>query len=109
MHLIPELDGTRLLTSSSLHFLSLVPASHTSVFLPGSTSPAALLYEAAREFYDRKSPRADEFVRGLGRGKEMREAVEGCVDAAAREWDEREQKRLLRVRLPRAPREAHCR
>ncbi|GJN89287.1 hypothetical protein Rhopal_002267-T1 [Rhodotorula paludigena] len=97
VHLIPELDGTRLLTSSSLHFLSLVPASHASVFLPGSTSPAALLYEAAREFYDRKSPRADEFVRGLGRGKEMREAVEGCVDAAAREWDEREQKRLLRA------------
>ena len=36
-------------------------------------------------------------MRSLGKGPEMVEAIEGCVDAAVREWDEREQKRLLKV------------
>ncbi|BGP40027.1 Vacuolar protein sorting-associated protein 16 [Rhodotorula kratochvilovae] len=97
VHLIPEPDGARLLSSTSLSLLSLVPPSTQSIFLPGSTAPPALLYEAAREFYDRKSPRADEYVRALGRGSEMREAVEGCLEAARAEWDEAEQKRLLKA------------
>ncbi|GAA5930093.1 hypothetical protein JCM3775_004513 [Rhodotorula graminis] len=95
--LLSEPDSTRLLSSSSSSILSLVPSSSQSIFLPGSTSPAALLYEAAREFYERRSPRADEYVRGIGRGRELREAVEGCLDAAGSEWDEGEQKRLLKA------------
>ncbi|GAA5842533.1 hypothetical protein JCM9279_003610 [Rhodotorula babjevae] len=95
--LLSEPDSTRLLSPSSSSILSLVPSSSQSIFLPGSTSPAALLYEAAREFYERRSPRADEYVRGIGRGRELREAVEGCLEAAGREWDEGEQKRLLKA------------
>ncbi|GAA5898958.1 hypothetical protein JCM8208_005437 [Rhodotorula glutinis] len=95
--LLSEPDSTRLLSSSSSSLLSLVPPSSQSIFLPGSTAPSALLYEAAREFYERKSPRADEYVRGIERGRELREAVEGCLEAAAREWDEAEQKRLLKA------------
>lgn len=97
MHLLPEPDGTRLLTRSALSLLSLVPASSQSIFLPGSTSPSSLLYEASREFHERRSPRADEYVRAVGRGKDMRDAVGEVLDAAGREWDEAEQKRLLRA------------
>ncbi|GEM07386.1 vacuolar assembling/sorting protein VPS16 [Rhodotorula toruloides] len=102
VHLVTEIDGTRILSSEGCDFLQIVPQSSQSVHLPGSTSPASLLYEASLEFYDRKSPRADEYVRnGLLRsengGREMREAVERCLDAAAREWDQDEQKRLLKA------------
>jgi hypothetical protein len=72
-------------------------ASAQKIYLPGSTAPAALLFEASTQFYELKSPRADEYVRSLGKGPEMVEAIEGCLDAAVREWDEREQKRLLKV------------
>lgn len=74
-------------------------ASAQQIYLPGSTAPAAILYEAATQFYECKSPRADEYVRSLGKGPEMAEAIEGCLDAAKRECDDREQKRLLRVCL----------
>ncbi|BGO93965.1 Vacuolar protein sorting-associated protein 16 [Rhodotorula toruloides] len=102
VHLVSENDGTRILSSEGCDFLQIVPQSSQSVHLPGSTSPASLLYEASLEFYDRKSPRADEYVRngllgGGNGGREMREAVEGCLDAAAKEWDEDEQKRLLKA------------
>lgn len=59
--LIPECDGVRILSNSSLEFLQLVPNSTVSIFKIGSTSPAALLYDALDHF-DRRSAKACLFV-----------------------------------------------
>ncbi|KWU43122.1 hypothetical protein RHOSPDRAFT_20057 [Rhodotorula sp. JG-1b] len=97
VRLVTELDGTRIIGAEASEFLQIVPASAQKIYVPGSTAPAALLFEASTQFYELKSPRADEYVRSLGKGPEMVEAIEGCVDAAVREWDERKQKRLLKA------------
>lgn len=52
--LIPECDGVRILSNTSLEFLQRVPDSTVSIFKIGSTSPAALLYDALDHF-DRRS------------------------------------------------------
>uniref|UniRef100_M8BAS8 Vacuolar sorting-associated protein 16-like protein n=1 Tax=Aegilops tauschii TaxID=37682 RepID=M8BAS8_AEGTA len=52
--LIPECDGVRILTNSSMEFLHRVPDSTTLIFGIGSMSPAALLYDA-RDHYDKQS------------------------------------------------------
>ena len=52
--LVPECDGVRILTNTSMEFLQLVPNSTVSIFKIGSTSPAALLYDALDHF-DRRS------------------------------------------------------
>lgn len=50
----PECDGVRILSNSSMEFLQRVPDSTESIFKIGSTSPAALLYDALDHF-DRRS------------------------------------------------------
>lgn len=52
--LIPECDGVRILSNSSMELLQRVPDSTESIFKIGSTSPAALLYDALDHF-DRRS------------------------------------------------------
>lgn len=52
--LISECDGVRILSNISMEFLHRVPDSAVSIFQIGSTSPAALLYDALDHF-DRKS------------------------------------------------------
>lgn len=52
--LIPECDGVRILSNTSLEFLHRVPDSTESIFKIGSTLPAALLYDAL-EHFDRRS------------------------------------------------------
>jgi hypothetical protein len=62
--------------------------------LPGSTSPSSILFEAS-QLFNQRSPKADEFIRSI-RG-ELHTAVDGCIDAASREWDVEWQKKLLQV------------
>ncbi len=52
--LIPECDGVRILSNSTLEFLQRVPDSTESIFKIGSTSPASLLVDALDHF-DRRS------------------------------------------------------
>ena len=52
--LIPECDGVRILSNTSMEFLQRVPDSTVSIFKIGSTLPAALLYDALDHF-DRRS------------------------------------------------------
>lgn len=56
--LIPECDGVRILSNSSMEFLQRVPDSTVSIFTIGSTSPAALLYDALDHF-DRRSAKVE--------------------------------------------------
>ena len=52
--LIPECDGARILSNTSMEFLQRVPDSTVSIFKIGSTSPASLLFDALDHF-DRQS------------------------------------------------------
>ncbi|OMO95888.1 hypothetical protein CCACVL1_05201 [Corchorus capsularis] len=92
--LIPECDGVRILSNTSMEFLQRVPDSTVSIFKIGSTSPAALLYDALDHF-DRRSAKADENLRLIR--SSLPEAVEACIDAAGHEFDVLRQKTLLRA------------
>ncbi|CAJ1964254.1 unnamed protein product [Sphenostylis stenocarpa] len=97
--LIPECDGVRILSNTSMEFLQRVPDSTVSIFTIGSTSPAALLYDALDHF-DRRSAKyydavADENLRLIR--SSLPEAVEACVDAAGHEFDVSRQQTLLRA------------
>ncbi|KAI5475070.1 hypothetical protein MNV49_001946 [Pseudohyphozyma bogoriensis] len=94
VHLIGEIDGTRILSSDSCEFLQLVPQSSQDVFKPGSTSPSAILFEAA-QLFDKKSPKADEYIRGIR--SDLVSAVDTCIDAAGREFEVQWQKSLLKA------------
>lgn len=48
--LIPECDGVRILSNSTMEFLQRVPDSTVSIFQIGSTEPGALLYDALDHF-----------------------------------------------------------
>jgi vacuolar protein sorting-associated protein 16 len=69
-------------------------ASSVSIFKPGSTSPAATLYDAWENF-SRRSPKADESIRSIR--PDLATAVNECIDAAGREWEPHWQRRLLNV------------
>ena len=61
--LIPECDGVRILSNSSMEFLHRVPDSTTLIFGIGSMSSAALLYDA-RDHYDRQSAKVLSIIHG---------------------------------------------
>lgn len=52
--LIPECDGVRVLSNTCMEFLRRVPDSTVSIFKIGSTSPAAMLFDALEQF-DKRS------------------------------------------------------
>ncbi|CAH9107500.1 unnamed protein product [Cuscuta europaea] len=92
--LIPECDGVKILSNTSMEFLHRVPDSTVSIFQIGSTLPAALLYDALDHF-DRRSAKADENLRLIR--PSLPEAVEACIDAAGHEFDILQQRTLLRA------------
>ncbi|RSH95606.1 hypothetical protein EHS25_000698 [Saitozyma podzolica] len=103
VHLIGELDGLRIISSTSCDFLQKVPElipllavpdPTLAVFSPGSTHPAAILYDALDHF-DRKSPKADESIRSIR--PELANAVDTCIQAAGRETEVTWQRRLLKA------------
>ncbi|GAA5978072.1 hypothetical protein JCM11641_006619 [Rhodosporidiobolus odoratus] len=86
-YLTSEVDCVRIICpSENCELLEMVPQSTHRTLLPLSAHPSAQLYTASQAFHLHKSPRADELIRTIGRGPEMREAVEECVEAAGREW-----------------------
>ena len=92
--LIPECDGVRILSDSSMEFLYRVPDCMVEVYRPGSTAPGALLYDA-RQHFDNQTARADENLRQIG--EELEGAIDTCLEAAGYSFDVAEQKRLLRA------------
>ncbi|KAJ1284684.1 hypothetical protein BS78_03G223800 [Paspalum vaginatum] len=92
--LIPECDGVRILSNSSMEFLHRVPDCTTLIFGIGSMSPAALLYDA-RDHYDRQSAKAYDNYQLIS--SSLPEAIEACIDAAGHEFDVSRQRTLLRA------------
>ncbi|BGP16136.1 hypothetical protein JCM10213_006070 [Rhodosporidiobolus nylandii] len=98
VHLTAEVDCVRVVCAEeACELVEMVPAPTQTTLLPGSLTPSALLYSASQAFHVQKSPRADEFIRSIGKGPELVKAVEECLEAAKREWVGGEAKGLLQA------------
>ncbi|OCK81859.1 vacuolar protein sorting-associated protein 16 [Lepidopterella palustris CBS 459.81] len=94
VHLIPDMDGIRLLTNDVCEYLQKVPDVTEEVFRLGSTSPASVLLEAAEQL-EAKSPKADDMIQLIR--PNLAEAVDTCVKAAGHEFTIHWQKQLLKA------------
>jgi len=94
LHLVPEVDGIRIISNEKCEFLQRVPDVLVNIFNIGSTSPSALLYDAW-EHFEKKSPKADENLRSI-RG-ELAIAIDECLEASRRESVPYYQKALLKA------------
>ena len=94
MHLLPDVDGIRILTGDVCEFLQKVPDSVEEVFRLGSTSAAAVLLDA-QEQLEKKSPKADDAIQLIRAN--LDEAVDNCVRAAGHEYSIHWQKQLLKA------------
>ena len=98
---IGEPDGVRVVGPDVCDFIQKVPISCVNVFRPGSASPAAILFDAWENFFERRAvrasraSRADEGIRSIR--MELAGAVDECVDAAGHEWEPVWQRKLLNV------------
>ena len=94
VHLLPDIDGIRVLTNDVCDFLQKVPDSTEEVFRLGSTSPASVLLDAI-ELLEKKSPKADDNIQLIRTS--LDEAVDVCVRAAGQEYSIHRQKQLLKA------------
>eukprot|EP01112_Ceratiomyxa_fruticulosa_P007909 TRINITY_DN2060_c0_g1_i1.p1 TRINITY_DN2060_c0_g1~~TRINITY_DN2060_c0_g1_i1.p1 ORF type:complete len:827 (+),score=180.52 TRINITY_DN2060_c0_g1_i1:187-2667(+) len=94
VYLIGEVDGTRIISNSLCEFLQRVPDSTEEIFRIGSTSPAAMLFDAA-EHFEKKSPKADENIRSIR--ADLASAVAQCISAAGHEFSYPLQRQLLKA------------
>mmetsp|Transcript_16747 Transcript_16747/g.54755 ORF Transcript_16747/g.54755 Transcript_16747/m.54755 type:complete len:834 (-) Transcript_16747:45-2546(-) len=92
--LVSETDGVRIISESRHDFIRRIPDCIVDVFRPGSTAPAAMLYDALDHF-DRRSARADENLRLIG--AKLPDAVADCIVAAGHALELSEQRQLLRA------------
>ncbi|KAJ1801027.1 Vacuolar protein [Coemansia sp. RSA 2399] len=94
VHLVQELDGVRMFNGGVHEFLCKVGEDARSIFQIGSTSAAALLFDALDSIRAHSS-RADEIVRSIR--DDMPQAVDTCVAAAGAEPLVEYQQALLRA------------
>ncbi|USW50105.1 Putative vacuolar protein sorting-associated protein [Septoria linicola] len=94
VHLLPDIDGLRILTSDVCEFLQKVPDATEEVFKIGSDSPPAVLLDAIVQL-DNKSPKADDNIQMIR--PNLDEAVDVCVRAAGHEFNVHWQKQLLKA------------
>ncbi|KAI9816858.1 MAG: hypothetical protein M1827_001503 [Pycnora praestabilis] len=94
VHLVPDIDGVRLLTNDVCEFLQKVPDVTEEVFKLGSSSPASVLIDAIDQL-EKKSPKADDNIQMIRHN--LPEAVDTCVKAAGHEFNIHWQKQLLKA------------
>jgi hypothetical protein len=94
VHLLPDVDGLRLLTNDVCEYLQKVPDETVDVFRLGSDTPAANLLEAS-SLLDQKSPKADDLIQLIR--PSLAEAVDTCIKAAGHEFNIHWQKALLKA------------
>ncbi|MEW5298634.1 MAG: hypothetical protein WDW36_001730 [Sanguina aurantia] len=91
---VAEVDGLRLLSNSRHEMMRRVPQCSEQVFRPGSTFPAAQLWEA-RELWEANSARCDKVLRLLK--EELPCAVITTIQAAGLDTSVARQRALLRA------------
>eukprot|EP00934_Nitzschia_sp_Nitz4_P006298 Nitzschia sp. Nitz4//scaffold126_size65214//3825//7324//NITZ4_006145-RA/size65214-snap-gene-0.55-mRNA-1//-1//CDS//3329534656//6288//frame0 len=96
LYLIPEMDCCRVISDASVELLQRVPPATALLLRIGSIEPSAMLLDAADAF-DSGSTASNETAREITSSGMLMEAIEGCTQAAAKEFDVPTQKRLLRA------------
>ncbi|KAI7164597.1 vacuolar protein sorting-associated protein 16 [Hortaea werneckii] len=94
IHLLPDIDGIRVLSGEVCEFIQKVSDPTFEVFRLGSTHPASVLLDAIDQL-DKKSPKADDNVQMIR--PHLDEAVDVCVRAAGQEYSIHWQKQLLKA------------
>ncbi|XP_017785891.1 PREDICTED: vacuolar protein sorting-associated protein 16 homolog [Nicrophorus vespilloides] len=94
VHLVPEIDGVRILSATQHELVQKVPDVVQKIFRINSTDPGSFLLEASKQF-QRRSHRADEYISLVN--KNLGRAVEQCIEAAGYEFDTEVQKMLIRA------------
>lgn len=94
VHLLPDVDGVRILASDVCELLQKVPDSTKDVFRSVPPSPASILLDAIEQL-DQKSPKADDNIQHIR--SNLDDAVSVCVQAAGQEYSVHRQKQLLRA------------
>lgn len=94
IHLVPEIDGVRVLSSMQHELVQKVPDVVQKIFRINSTEPGSFLLEASKQF-QKRSHKANEYISLLK--DDLTKAVEQCVEAAGYEFDVDIQTMLIRV------------
>lgn len=94
VHLLPDIDGIRVLTNDVCEFIQKVPEATEDVFKLDSASPPAVLLDAIEQL-EKKSPKADDNIQLIR--PNLDEAVDTCVRAAGQEYSTHWQKQLLKA------------
>lgn len=94
VHLVPEIDGVRIFSSTQHELLQKVPETVQKIFRINSTEPGSFLLEASKQF-QKNSHRADEYISLVK--NDLVKAVEQCIEAAGYEFDVDVQKMLIRA------------
>jgi hypothetical protein len=96
VHLCAEADCCRVISDSRVEILQRVPPATAAMLRIGSIEPSALLLDA-NDAFENGSPSSDEASRAITRSGMLMDAIEICIDAAAKEFDVAMQKRLLKA------------
>lgn len=94
VHVVPDMDGVRLISAQATEYLQKVPDQTEEVFKLGSSASAAVLFDSI-DLLDQKSPKADENIQRIR--SSLPEAVETCIRAAGQQFDHALQRQLLRA------------
>lgn len=94
VHLLPDVDGIRILTTDVCDFVQKVPDATEEIYRPGSTAPGAVLVDAV-ELLEKRSPKADDNIQLIR--SNLDDAVVACVRAAGQEYSVHRQKQLLKA------------
>lgn len=94
VHVVPDVDGIRLITSEVCEFLHKVPDPSEEAFKLGSTSAASVLLDSI-DLLEKKSPKADENLQRIK--PSLPDAVETCIRAAGQEFNHELQQQLLKA------------
>ena len=94
VHLLPDIDGIRILTSDLCDFMQKVPDASEEVFRSVPPSPGSILLDAIEQL-EKKSPKADDNIQLIR--PNLDEAVDLCVRAAGQEYSIHWQKQLLKA------------
>jgi len=94
IRIVTECDGLRVFTQESCEFLQRVPNPTYDIFKMGSLEPAAVLFDAYKEFEKRNASS----IRTIRTIKEsLPKAVSICLQAACHEFEPEVQRKLLKA------------
>ncbi|KAJ6237515.1 vacuolar protein sorting vps16 [Anaeramoeba flamelloides] len=96
IHLITEVDGTRIITNTKCEFLRKVPEVIVPIFQLGVSSPAAYLYDAS-EAFSKVTSKGDETIRMILKKSELTVAVDTCLEAAGHSFSPEIQLKLMKA------------